>query len=852
MTVMAKSPEAGLRSTAPLWCLRPAVAAVVWVAAVGALLFRSSVPAAAQDPLACDLLVVDTSGTVDVDRVQQVILAEAPDEVRFVVRGFESVPDGDLEAAVNEVVAECFGDESSGLEPSTVVLSVSVTDRVSDLWVGDRWLADVGVVEDIRGDVMGSRFGEGDFTGGFVDGITEISDRIELAAAADAGDDPDEAGQAGETGSGNGSQDPSAGGADDGGDGTSPLTVLGGLAALGLGGGAVYAVGRRRKLVEARQSLDTAMAGPLSRVGMLRERDDKLTAQAEVWEKLTAGRTAHNLADLRRDSNGRRQATEVAAALMSQALPNGVEQAQLAEIDVGKQRLVELSQALDIQDEALDRLLAFGAHLDHLRVAVPSKQRLLLTEVETALRFADQRASEGWAVDSQVRNLTKVREAVEALDFSDLEQDWLTLSDRVEDAEAVMFAAQHYLQALPTRVESLKTWNAELTSAGELEVARAEDVRRRFVSLASLHAGDSWQWAADFPERAIEDVRRATVLQQSAIGEMLASQQFDQAGRELEQAGLHIITADHLLDQIEDLMVDLEKAREEAAGIVAQAREILAELGDFIGRHDDDLDDAYNVKPAQFARAVDGLDLELGQVKPNYLRVAETGYQLNRQMDELLAAAQDEQAQMQALRREAGPRDRPSPARRGPGPAGAGLGTLRVERRCRPRQPGGGARRSTGASGRADRDRSSGRRRRPSHPGADHRPPSPPRHLGGRRRRPRRLRGRPHQHRWNRRVGWLVRGRFVRVGWFVRRGLLRLRSLVRRRPLHRRFLRESEGSATTRDGSAFSRPIELCGRCFAWPSDGRGARSPGRRVGRSASSSRAPMPPTASGTSRSG
>ncbi|MDH3303069.1 MAG: hypothetical protein OES24_21415, partial [Acidimicrobiia bacterium] len=511
----------------------------------------------------------------------------------------------------------------------------------------DRWRAAVGAVEEIRGDVMGSRFGDGDFTGGFVDGITEISNRIEEAVASVAGEDTaaDEAGD----GASSGAVD---GGGGDG--GTSPWTLLGGVGALALGGGAVYAVGRRRKLVEARQSLQSSMAGPLSRVGMLRERDDKLASRSDVWEKLTAGRTAQTLAELRRISRSGRQATENAAALFSQSLPGGAEEAQLPEIDRAKQRLVELSKALDLQDEALDRLLAFGAHLDHLRVAVPAKQRLLLDEVAGALGFADQRASEGWAVDGQVRELRKVQATVESFDFSDLEKDWLELSDRVEEAEAVLFAVQHHLQALPSRVESLKKWNIELKSAGELEAARAEDVRRRFVSLASLHAGDSWQWAADYPERAVEEVHRATARQRSAMEDLLPAQQFDQAGRELEQAGLHVIAADGLLDQTEDLMVDLEQARAEAAGIVAQAREILAELSDFIDSYDDDLDDAYNVKPTEFARAVDGLDLELRQVKPNYLRVAETGYQLNRQMDELLAAVQDEQANMAVLRREAG------------------------------------------------------------------------------------------------------------------------------------------------------------------------------------------------------
>ncbi len=653
MTVMAKSSEAGLGSRVRSRHRSTVVAILAAVATV--LLVGPVAPAAAQDPLDCDEVVVDTSGSVDVDRVQQVILAEAPDGVRFVVRGFDSVPDGDLEAAVDDVVARCFGNDSDGLDPSTIVISVSVNDRVSDLWVGDRWLAAVGVVEEIRGDVMGSRFADGEFTEGFVDGITEISNRIDASTAGNGGD-----GENGDAGGTDGSDQ--LGGDDtssvsapgDSGGGTSPWTILGGMAALGLGGGAVYAVGRRRKLVDARQSLQSSMAGPLARVGMLRERDDKLAARSDVWEKLTTGRTSQRLAELRRDGGSGRQATENAAALLSQSLPNGVGDAQTAEIDRAKQRLVDLSKALDLQDEALDRLLAFGAHLDHLRVAVPAKRELLLEEVAAALEFAGQRASEGWAIDGQARELAKVQETVASLDFSDLEHDWLELSDQVENAEATMFAAQHYLQALPTRVESLKKWNTELTAAGDLETARAEDVRRRFVSLASLHAGDSWQWAADYPERAVEEVRRASALQRSAMEDLLPAQKFDEAGRELEVAGLHVIAADSLLDQTEDLMVDLEQAREEAGGILAQARQILAELAEFIARHDNDLDDAYNVKPAEFARAVDGLDLELRQVKPNYLRVAETGYQLNRQMDEMLAAVQDEQAETAALRREAG------------------------------------------------------------------------------------------------------------------------------------------------------------------------------------------------------
>jgi hypothetical protein len=632
-----------------------AVRAAVALVAVVAPVFVVQTAAMAQDAYSCDGTVIDESGELDVDRIQDAILAEAPDGVTFVVRGFDTVPDGDLEAAVNDVVLACYSNAVGGIDPGSIMLSVSVGDRLSDLWVGDQWLIAVGNVEEIRRDVMGSRFSEGDFTSGFIDAIGELSSRIEAAqtdadGASDSAVDTDD-GNSGAVGS----QDPTEERSDDSGSSStpSPLAVAGGVALLGAGAGGAYAVNRRRKLGQAREALQAAMAGPQVRVGALRQRHDEVVAQADVWEKTTAGRALARLKELIAANASSRQDTERTAALLMSALPNGVGAARPAEIDAARQRLVELAKALDVHDESIDRLLAYGAHLDHLRVAVPAKRELLAEEVEVALEFADQRGSEGWAVEGQDRELRQVKATVESLDFSGLEHDWLELSDVVEGAEATLFAASHYLQALPSRVESLKKWDSELTAARELEGARAEDLRRRFASLATVHAGDSWQWAADYPERAVAELRHAAGFQESVISSLLPQQLFDDAGQQLETAGLHVIAADHFLDQMEDLMVDLEQAREEAPGIVSQSREILSDLARFISRHDPDLDDDYNTKPAEFARTIEGLELELRQVKPNYLRVAGTGYQINRQMDELLTSAQSEQAEMAALRREA-------------------------------------------------------------------------------------------------------------------------------------------------------------------------------------------------------
>ncbi len=650
MKTMATNPRAAIRHQTAAFIL---TAAVVLAMA----LFAIPTVAMAQDIYSCEATVMDASGELDVDRIQNTILASAPDGVRFVVRGFDTVPDGDLEAAVNEVVLNCYSDDVADIDPTTIMLSVSVGDRLSDLWVGKQWLNPVGDVEGIRSDVMGEQFSSGDFTAGFVDAIEVISERIETSqAAADssgASDDGQDGSSTGAVGTDDAVETPGGSSSPSTSSGPSPVAVAGGVALLGLGAGGAFAFNRRRKIGAAREALQSAMAGPQVRVGALRQRHDEVMIKADLWEKVTAGRSKTSLQELSASNVAASQGTERSAALLAAALPNGVGDAQQSEIDAAKQRLVDLARALDTHAESMDRLFAFGAHLDHLRVAVPAKQELLAEEVVAALAFADQRASEGWAVEGQVKELKRVQQVATELDFSDLEQDWLELSDTVEGAEATLFAAEHYLQALPSRVESLKKWESELTAARDLELARAEDSRRRFASLATVHAGDSWQWAADYPEKAAASLQSAAQLQDQVMTELIPQQHFDEAGRQLEAAGLHVIAADEFLDQMEDLMVDLEQARQEAAGIVAQSREILEDLARFIIGHDDDLDDHYNERPSQFARVIDGLDLELRQIKPNFLRVAETGYQINRQMDELLASAKDDQAEMAALRREA-------------------------------------------------------------------------------------------------------------------------------------------------------------------------------------------------------
>jgi hypothetical protein len=634
--------------------------------------------AAAQgvDPLECDEAVVDTSGEVDVGLVQSALDLVDP-QATVVIRSFDTVPDADLVAAIDEIVVECYGDETAGVQRDVIVLGLSVEDRLSDVLVGSRWGVAVSDPDQLRSDVMGLRFSQGDYTGGLVAAIEEIAlgvDRqLELAAAsrdcdadADSGSDADSdsaaeqpstaeadaaAGESGGDLEGQPpvtDQPPSSSG--DG--GRSPWAIGGGLAGLGACGGVFYVVNRQRRLAAARADYERASVAPLIRLGALRERDSRLTAQADGWSKTSAGRTLTELGTLVAACTAGRSSVDQAGSLLTQTMPEGVANADQDAIGRAQARLIELSRALDTQDASLDRLAGFGAHLDHLRVALPAKAELLDEEIDEALDMSEQRASQGWSTDTQTTELNRIGNVIDALEFDRLELDLLDLSDRIEGVEAHLFATNHYLQALPSRVNSLKKWNAGLEAAADLELRRVEDLRRQMARIAGSHATDSWHWAADYPEQAVEEIQAAEAMQDLAISDLISAQRFDDAGVQLDRAGLQLMVADQLLDQLDDLLIDLDRAMAEAPGIVEGCREVLRNLSSYIAAHRGDLTPDLVVAPNELAAAIDGLASELGQRKPNYLRVAESGDRISRQIDELLATAEDQHLRMESLRRE--------------------------------------------------------------------------------------------------------------------------------------------------------------------------------------------------------
>ncbi len=615
-------------------------ALLLGIVGLGIVLGASTV--SAQGGFDCDSPVVDDGAEIDVDQVVEAINQTSNDGPIYIVRSFDTVPDGDLDGYIDELVAACFTASDGEIVDETILLAVSRGDRLSLVEVGDTWGRPIpGSEQDrIRSEVMSPKFADGDFTGGLVDGIFAadqlLGDVVGGSSNANA--------EASETPSGTERKPDNR---------ITFYAILGALGLIVVGAAVFGVVNSRRKLRSARQSLEKSLAGPRLKIGALRERFDRLTGQADVWERTTAGKTKLKLRTLVRESGDTQKDAERDAALLTDIIPQGVENGSMNELRRARTAGVTLSKSLESHELELDRLTAFGAHLDHLRIALPTKKELLIEEVVETELLRTSREDEGWAIDDVRSTLVGIEQSLRGVSFEDLELDLLSLSVSVEQAEADLFATAHYLHNLPNQLESLKTWESELDSAAELELARIDSLRKELSIIAQDHASSSWDWAVDNPDHALEQLELAHQRQEVAVAEQIPAQQLDEAGESLERAGLHLIRADGLLDEVDDLLIDLQQAKLESPALLDQAEEILRDLTRFVSSNSADLDPTFQNEPSKFSTALSGIQTELTMERPNYLRVAESLDRINRRLDEALAVAHDAQARTQALKREA-------------------------------------------------------------------------------------------------------------------------------------------------------------------------------------------------------
>lgn len=571
----------------------------------------------------CAAGLVDASGEIDDVEVTAAVaeFAEVSPGTAVYVRVYD---DGtDLDSAREELLERC------GTESDYLFVAIDVPSQQSSVF-GSALGTQLG--EDIRTGAMRENLRAGDLTGGLVGALNDAAVVVESLGdeVTIERDAPDEGSESSNLGS---------------------YILAGSVIGLAGAGGGVMLHNRRRQLAVRRQTFATKVAEPRVRMGAARERAVRLSEQGERFSRTVEGRTLDQLRHLQHQVGTARNDAERHATLLSKATPDGIESASSEELSQGETRLAEFNEALERYQAALDKLTAFGEVLDRLRVALPTKKELLTEELDDAEALAAERTEAGWKLDDANDRLAQARTTVESVALTGLRLDLLDLSDQLEAAESLLFAARHDVEVVVDRPQGFSDWAAELETAEMAQRSRIDKTTVRFATVVVPHSPDSWRWATEHTDAASARLDRSADHRASGLS-LVPSQDWVGAGRELETAGLELNAADALLDELDTLMIDLEQARAESPGMMRAAAQELEELRSFVASKSTDLAPEYHLNPQKVQAVLEEMGRELTARRPNYLRVARTLDRIDRQMDQMLIDSKEEAQRIAALRRE--------------------------------------------------------------------------------------------------------------------------------------------------------------------------------------------------------
>jgi hypothetical protein len=584
----------------------------------------------------CDAIVVDETGQLDTSEVEAAA-ERFGDRATVRVRFWDAPPAGTFDSARQELIARCWPGPG-GIQSDLLLLMVSLED--SDVWLGggEGLRAPLGgTIDAVRDDVVIPRLSDGRFTDAVVDGLVALEADLSAPPATEPVDPADPQAQPVTP-------------AEDDGVGVVPLAALAG--AVVVGGGAV-AVTRRRRLNDRRRRLDESLEEPLGRSGDLRERNRQLELRAATAEHTLAGASLTRVGDLRRTAAQAGQRVDGAVQLVRQAIPDGVGQADHRQLERGEQQAAELAAAVEAHDRAVGALDRGLRRFEELADTLPTKAELLDEEIDDTRDLARLRTEEGWRTDELAATVERLDADLDQLDLTPLRLDLDSLSERIEGIEADLFATRHALQSLPERKAGLEEWAAQLANSVALERERAGAAAAEVDRLAEIHDPASLAELVDNPSAALDQLDRAEAARMVAMADPFEAQDWDAAGAGLEAAGLHLISADALLDEIDRASVELNDAQRRAGNALDEVRATLAEVQRFVAANDADLGPRFDTEPAAIESLLAGLGAELRRTRPNYLRVLQTAEHANAELDQLMVDARDESARVAALRRQA-------------------------------------------------------------------------------------------------------------------------------------------------------------------------------------------------------
>jgi uncharacterized membrane protein YgcG len=624
--------------------------AAVTLFSLMALSALSAVPAFAANP--CDQTVYDGAQVFKGDQSSVEAAAQKLSQVGADVRvltlkdlGGQST----LDALIKDQQNSCGSWKGSDghRKNNLLVFAMALKERKVGIYYGDRWVAafdQSGGDLRVQSDFMGPQFRNGNFAGGFADGMNESYRIINNFLHPQKG--------------GGGpavvvNKKPT--------DYSGLFKVFGFIAAalfvLALLGFGYIVMRRRQKENEDREAMrQRALSARDDATRILQVLGDKSrqdVRSAKVTKYAAAGgdvpqRLQNALKDVNSNyeaaTDGLSAAASASGTADDKGLPIGVyeQMAQRYETVLKQAKAAEKADALiDNTCGGLDKdLQQMSSDLEQIQAG--------LAQVSSQLQPLK---AEGIKVDGIEQHLAAATTEVASATNNTAD---LTSLAHVAQAQTQLKDAQSALESLNAKRQQLQegvpALQGRITDVG----SKLDGARKCFERISGTYAESSWtsvQGNGTEAEKRInaagQKLADATHLSQTD------KQEWDDALASMQEGNQLLDKAESLLESITALEEHLHTAQKQAPKEIADAKTDLSKAGEYLHTYDADIRDNLEKDLADAADQVSQAEAELAKPKPDYLEVVRLATTANSAADHIYATAVDEHEAAERLRRQA-------------------------------------------------------------------------------------------------------------------------------------------------------------------------------------------------------
>lgn len=612
----------------------------------------------------CDAIVVDEvnvfkSRIEEVRAQAQALMNNSGAEVR--VRTIQSYGSQEnLDTYTKALGRSCPSWWTSGdFKNNMVILIISIKERQTGVYAGSQWANPLGgpTIPRIRNDIMGTRFANGDFVGGFVEGMKEI-DRLLNGYLHPA--PPVQA------------QPPVVVVVPT----SQPVPVqpvqpaqpvdLSGLwrvlliiVVVGAGGGVVFVVyrvvvgvttanNRRRaaqqKALVARQAVASRITDWQETSQQVQLGIETLAGQADEENETFKANLAKAQSLVDRAAEQFKDASHSAGDPSRpgltvdeyEAMENAFSAILESLTDAGQIASSTLSQIEQLKQDIADAPKAVEA----ARAAYESAESQVAAIATQGFKTLD-------AEENLSQANTSLSQASSALD----NKQFVSAAKKAKEAQELCDQA---VTAANSLAETKAAIDGQITQASERVKTVQEAIsqgRTIFDAISSQYAEKSWTSVRGNGTEATNRVNSSlAAMKLATTAASMENQEWQKAQEALGQIDVWLGEAESFMRSLVSLQQHLEAAARDAASEVQAAQADIKAAREYIAEFDDDIKESLETDLDQADEAVRQAEQELQSSKPDYLTVVKLAKQANESADNILVEARSEHEAAERLR----------------------------------------------------------------------------------------------------------------------------------------------------------------------------------------------------------